>query len=532
MNSIDDGSNDSTPSAGADARTAAAADGETGREEGDSPTDAGRPGETSGGGPATVRERRSSRDRSTPSRNLLRADVPGLDAMRDRVDWRRAGNLLGVAVLLIVLVPFVIYAVPQVVGADQSYVVLSGSMEPAIDAGDAIIVDDVEPRTIDDGDIITFERDGESTPTTHRVIDVTHSDGQPAFETKGDANDNPDRGFVSASQVRGRVLTVGGHPLSLPFVGRVVGFVGTQLGFIALVVVPAVALVVSEVWEIVAGADGSDRAKAGNTDTTTDSTAAGDPTDRIATGTVQETAGDETRPRSERVSRAEPNERQGSNAAEGGWVTVRPSELGYALAATTAFLIYSLWVAYATLTPWAIGVAASVGTAVALMGALYASSEATDSADGAAEPAAGRDAGRTARSPEPGDGLSPDAMAPLESAATDRIDPDAVAFARDSGSAPADTEPSLNTGPTLDTGPHAEADRTDPSPEPLHSHSVRAPDGDRSRVNRGRARFAELVARADFERSSRHDRSSTSAPTPAGTIGPDGDAANDGDTDA
>ncbi|TKX83266.1 hypothetical protein EXE43_25160, partial [Halorubrum sp. SS5] len=56
------------------------------------------------------------------------------------VSWRRIANIVGLMILVAIVVPFVVFAVPQVVGADQSYVVLSGSMEPAMSPGDVIIV--------------------------------------------------------------------------------------------------------------------------------------------------------------------------------------------------------------------------------------------------------------------------------------------------------------------------------------------------------------------------------------------------------
>ena len=53
----------------------------------------------------------------------------------------RGGVLRAVALVLVValVVPFVVFAVPQVVGGDASFVVISGSMEPAISVGDAVV---------------------------------------------------------------------------------------------------------------------------------------------------------------------------------------------------------------------------------------------------------------------------------------------------------------------------------------------------------------------------------------------------------
>ncbi|GAA0506261.1 signal peptidase I [Halorubrum aquaticum] len=178
---------------------------------------------------------------------------------RGRVlDW------LGLLLLLAVVVPFVVYAVPGVVGAEGSYVVLSGSMEPSIGVGDVVIVDGADPTEIEEGDVITYLRSDAETPTTHRVIEVTERNGERAFITQGDANDDPDAAPVPASRVIGEVA------VAVPYMGYVIEFVNTPAGFLALVVVPFVLLALSEVHSVLAG-DGSG---------STDSVEGGDESDR------------------------------------------------------------------------------------------------------------------------------------------------------------------------------------------------------------------------------------------------------------
>lgn len=166
--------------------------------------------------------------------------------------WRTLLNWALLLVVVAVVVPFVIYAVPQTVGADQSYVVLSGSMEPAISPGDVVVVNGVAPESITAGDVVTFRTSASEPPTTHRVVEVVDSGGEAAFRTKGDANEDPDQALVRPSQLVGRVLLV------VPFVGHVVQFVNTPTGFAALVVVPLALFVVSEFWSLFAGGLDSD----------------------------------------------------------------------------------------------------------------------------------------------------------------------------------------------------------------------------------------------------------------------------------
>ena len=163
----------------------------------------------------------------------------------------RARDVLAVLLLLALLAPFAIYAVPGVIGADQSYVVLTGSMEPAISPGDAVVVDGVDPATIVAGDVITFERSAANDiPTTHRVLEVVNGDAGLAFVTKGDANEDADAGVVTADRLVGKVV------LTIPFIGYVVQFVNSPLGFVALVVIPFGLLLLTEVWSMVRGKSG------------------------------------------------------------------------------------------------------------------------------------------------------------------------------------------------------------------------------------------------------------------------------------
>jgi signal peptidase len=171
---------------------------------------------------------------------------------------RTALHVLGALALVALVVPFVVYSVPGVIGADASYVVLTGSMEPSISPGDAIVVRSVPPERIATGDVITFRRAaGDAVPVTHRVLEVTtDADGRTAFVTKGDANEDPDSGLVTGRLVVGEVLVV------LPYVGLVVQFVDSPAGFALAVVVPISLLVLNEVYGLVAssrtGRDGDD----------------------------------------------------------------------------------------------------------------------------------------------------------------------------------------------------------------------------------------------------------------------------------
>ncbi len=151
---------------------------------------------------------------------------------------------IGAVALVLVLVPFVVFAVPQVVGASHSYVVLSDSMSPEINAGDVVIVDDAPVDTIERGDVITYERPGGDQLVTHRVIEVRSDGDSTSYRTKGDANEDPDPTPIPASNVIGVVA------FHIPLIGHVISFGGSDLGIVVFIIIPAVGLAVGEVYDL------------------------------------------------------------------------------------------------------------------------------------------------------------------------------------------------------------------------------------------------------------------------------------------
>lgn len=96
---------------------------------------------------------------------------------------------------------------PKVFGVATA-VVVSGSMEPEISVGDLVVVKEAEVYNEDE--VITFYKDGAY--ITHRIISVNGAanGGEVSFETKGDANDSPDKFAtkVTRADVVGKVVKV------------------------------------------------------------------------------------------------------------------------------------------------------------------------------------------------------------------------------------------------------------------------------------------------------------------------------------
>jgi len=119
--------------------------------------------------------------------------------------------------------------VPDFLGY-KPFIVLSGSMEPAIQAGDLIITKVIEPEKVAEGDIIAFQAE-KNTIVTHRVTDVRTEEGL-SFLTRGDANTGADAKAVGVGELEGIYLC------RLAGVGNFAMFLQTPLGMLLFVITP------------------------------------------------------------------------------------------------------------------------------------------------------------------------------------------------------------------------------------------------------------------------------------------------------
>jgi signal peptidase len=92
--------------------------------------------------------------------------------------------------------------------------VLSGSMEPDLSVGGLIVVRPVDPLQLEVGDVISFKLPGIDTPICHRIIAIEENGADRVFQTKGDANEEPDLNPVPASAVTGKQV------FYLPYMGN------------------------------------------------------------------------------------------------------------------------------------------------------------------------------------------------------------------------------------------------------------------------------------------------------------------------
>ncbi len=110
---------------------------------------------------------------------------------------------------------------PRVLGY-ETMAVLSGSMEPEYPVGSMIgVKKDVDPTTLEAGDIITYYI-GEDTVVTHRIVEVQLEEQQ--FITKGDSNETEDANPVLFSNL------IGEAQYCIPYLGFVSIYATTPLG--------------------------------------------------------------------------------------------------------------------------------------------------------------------------------------------------------------------------------------------------------------------------------------------------------------
>lgn len=125
---------------------------------------------------------------------------------------------------------------------------LTGSMEPAIPVHSFIVTEEVDPSSLQAGDIITFratESSMEGALNTHRITSVYEENGQLMFHTKGDANAVEDAAPVAAVNVVGRVVFVSAA------LGTVVSLFSNPLVFFPFIILPLVVLMVFKIAKLV-----------------------------------------------------------------------------------------------------------------------------------------------------------------------------------------------------------------------------------------------------------------------------------------
>ncbi|MBI2031176.1 MAG: signal peptidase I [Candidatus Levybacteria bacterium] len=147
---------------------------------------------------------------------------------------------LGVFALIPAIVFTLVTSKTNAILGIQSFVVLSGSMEPTIPVGSIIYTQ--KQLWYPQGSSISF-KNGNRT-ITHRVTKVTNRANTLYYQTKGDANNTVDEKEVIAKDIFGKQV------FFLPYAGYLINFLKTPLGFFPIIIFPTVIFIVLELWNL------------------------------------------------------------------------------------------------------------------------------------------------------------------------------------------------------------------------------------------------------------------------------------------
>lgn len=173
--------------------------------------------------------------------------------------FKKIWNVITTVLIALIVLMAVMLAGVRFVGL-QVFTVLSGSMEPTYHTGSIIYVKEVDYKSLQIGDPITFMMD-EDTIVTHRITEILPDTEDPEvlrFRTKGDANDAEDGTPVHYKNVIGKPV------FSIPKVGYAVDFVQRPPGMYLGIAVGALLLmliIIPELWWEEPERDESDKQK-------------------------------------------------------------------------------------------------------------------------------------------------------------------------------------------------------------------------------------------------------------------------------
>lgn len=129
------------------------------------------------------------------------------------------------------------------------FTIVSGSMEPNIRVYDVILDVRVDsPTQIKVGDVITFRstsRISNNLIVTHRVMEIKQVNGKYEYVTKGDYNATPDGDTAKFENIIGKVT------LRFPQLGRLQFFLAKKIGWLVVVVLPALGVIIYDIIKLI-----------------------------------------------------------------------------------------------------------------------------------------------------------------------------------------------------------------------------------------------------------------------------------------
>ena len=165
--------------------------------------------------------------------------------------WKVISTVL-VWLVVIVAVFMMVFTIVSVTTFDRNnrdifgvrcYIVLSDSMSATdFDAGDLVLVKEVDPATLGEGDIIAYQSQNSQNygaTVTHKIRARTvDRNGNPGFITYGTTTGVDDETVVTYPFILGK------YQLALPKVGTFFQFLKTPQGYIVCILIPFLLLII------------------------------------------------------------------------------------------------------------------------------------------------------------------------------------------------------------------------------------------------------------------------------------------------
>ncbi len=165
--------------------------------------------------------------------------------------WKIISNILvwAVVVIAVFMMIFTIISVNTFNRNDRDlfgfkfYIALSDSMSATdFDAGDLVLVKEVDPTTLQEGDIIAYQSQNSENygaTVTHKIrAKTTDANGNPGFITYGTTTGVDDETVVTYPFILGK------YQMALPKVGTFFQFLKTPQGYIVCILIPFLLLII------------------------------------------------------------------------------------------------------------------------------------------------------------------------------------------------------------------------------------------------------------------------------------------------
>jgi signal peptidase len=126
-------------------------------------------------------------------------------------------------------------------------IVQTDSMSPTFDAGDLIFIRTCDPSALEVGDIVTFHTiiDNEYALNTHRIEEITDTDGVRSYVTKGDNNEVSDQHIIADGDIVGKYVG------RIAGMGKVMDVLSSSTGFLIIIVLPMLLFFIYQVYHLI-----------------------------------------------------------------------------------------------------------------------------------------------------------------------------------------------------------------------------------------------------------------------------------------